>query len=331
VFNPANSNVAYGGGAYFNTDEFEMSVYKTINGWSSWTRSTLRDSGYVQTMALHPLYPETVYAGGYSFDDQLYIHPVLFKSTNGGTHWTDMSGYFESRRMNGQVTTIAIDPTDPNVLYIGGYFDYSYIYKSTDGGSSWADISGSIRNGTTAIAIDPTSTNTLYASTWGGVYESTNGGSSWLVMDEGLAIDDVPIDDITKVAIDPQQTERLYVGTYGGGVFRVPGVAVENQEPSSLIPSVFALAQNYPNPFNPITTIQYSVKGDQSSPYVSLKIFNLLGQQVRTLVDGDRDSGYYSVTWDGRDDRGREVPSGVYFYRLIAGTFSGTKKMVLMK
>ena len=102
-------------------------------------------------------------------------------------------------------------------------------------------------------------------------------------------------------------------------------------KPELKVPAEYSLSQNYPNPFNPTTSIQYSVVSDQSRPHLTLKIFNLLGQEVRTLVDGAKEPGYHTVTWDGRDDSGQEVASGVYFYRLTAGNFADTKRMVLMK
>ena len=91
-------------------------------------------------------------------------------------------------------------------------------------------------------------------------------------------------------------------------------------------PRAHALFGNYPNPFNPATSIRYSVASDESPPHVTLRIFNLLGQEVAMLVDEVQESGYYAVTWDGSD-----MASGVYFYRLTAGEFTDTKRMVLMK
>ncbi|MFQ6093200.1 MAG: FlgD immunoglobulin-like domain containing protein, partial [bacterium] len=74
-----------------------------------------------------------------------------------------------------------------------------------------------------------------------------------------------------------------------------------------------------------------SVISDQSPPHTTLKIYNILGQEVRTLVDELKEPGYYTVTWDGRNERGDPVSSGIYFYRLTAGDYSSTKRMVLLK
>lgn len=94
----------------------------------------------------------------------------------------------------------------------------------------------------------------------------------------------------------------------------------------------FELFQNYPNPFNSSTSIQYSVSSDQSQPIpTTLKIYNILGEEVRTLVDGKKKPKEYKVLWDGKDKKGKEVSSGVYFYKLSSGDFHQTKKLVLIK
>ena len=94
------------------------------------------------------------------------------------------------------------------------------------------------------------------------------------------------------------------------------------------LPAQFGLAQNYPNPFNPETTIEYQLP--QGAP-VQLRVFNILGQQIRTLVDEVRDAGHYRVIWDGKDQSGRPVASGIYFCQLTAGSYHQTRKMTLLK
>lgn len=94
-------------------------------------------------------------------------------------------------------------------------------------------------------------------------------------------------------------------------------------------PQVFALRQNIPNPFNPLTTIRYDVP--RGGAGVSLVIYDLAGRRVRELVHERRAAGAWSVQWNGEDERGTRVASGIYFYRMRAGTFVATRKMVLLK
>lgn len=94
-------------------------------------------------------------------------------------------------------------------------------------------------------------------------------------------------------------------------------------------PTIYALAQNYPNPVSTsATTIKYALKNPGST---SLKIFNLLGEEVKTLVNAKQDANFYSVYWDGKDNSGREVSNGVYFYKLSSGNFTATKKMMVLR
>jgi len=94
------------------------------------------------------------------------------------------------------------------------------------------------------------------------------------------------------------------------------------------IPTRYSLSQNYPNPFNPLTRIEYGLP-EQS--HATIEVFNVLGQRVRTLVSAIQPAGRHRVVWDGKDDQGRDVGSGIYFYRLQAGEFSESKKMVILK
>jgi hypothetical protein len=98
--------------------------------------------------------------------------------------------------------------------------------------------------------------------------------------------------------------------------------------PTVSLPTVYALFQNYPNPFNPETDIQYQIPEDS---WVELIVYNVLGQEICTLVDGHREAGKYTVRWFGTDNAGKALSSGIYFYRLKAGNYTDVRKMVLMK
>jgi hypothetical protein len=113
------------------------------------------------------------------------------------------------------------------------------------------------------------------------------------------------------------------LGTFAVGKFKdVPDiVGVERNEKG--VPTGFSLSQNYPNPFNPTTRIQYSVPSTQ---YISLKVYDVLGRELSTLVSEVKPPGTYTVEWDARG-----LPSGVYFYRMQAGHFTETRKLVLLR
>jgi hypothetical protein len=103
---------------------------------------------------------------------------------------------------------------------------------------------------------------------------------------------------------------------------------VEKFEEATLLPDKYCLHQNYPNPFNPETEISYDLPNDC---WVKLSIYNISGQKVKTLVDGFEAAGHKTVIWDGRNEQDEQVASGVFFYRLEAGEFTATKKMVLLR
>jgi len=94
------------------------------------------------------------------------------------------------------------------------------------------------------------------------------------------------------------------------------------------IPATFVLNQNYPNPFNPTTQIQYGLPRQSN---VKLTVHNVLGQEVARLVEGEQEAGFHEVQWNGRNENGTPVASGVYLYRIQAGEFVRTSKMVFLK
>ncbi|MCI0515194.1 T9SS type A sorting domain-containing protein [candidate division KSB1 bacterium] len=126
-----------------------------------------------------------------------------------------------------------------------------------------------------------------------------------------------------SLAVTPELPVRnltLLIGT--------PDFAEQNRAGISLSPAHFGLEQNYPNPFNPATQITYSLA---QRTHVRLEIYNLLGQKIKTLVTEIQHPGQYTVTWDGFDAFRRFAGSGVYFYRLEAGTFTATRKLILLR
>ena len=107
------------------------------------------------------------------------------------------------------------------------------------------------------------------------------------------------------------------------GYSYVLGVDESNQLPFS-----YALHQNYPNPFNPVTTLRYDLP---ENSLVNIIIYDMLGRQVKTLINQTQDAGYRSIIWDATNDYGKPVSAGMYLYQIHAGEYISTKKMVLLK
>ena len=126
------------------------------------------------------------------------------------------------------------------------------------------------------------------------------------------------------------KTKRPFVG---GDRFSLQtwSTAVEDGARQHRIPGSCCLYPNHPNPFNPSTDIRYQISGCSCPLRTTLKIYNILGQEVRVLVDDVKEPKYYVVTWDGTDRFGNEMASGIYFYRLTAGEFTATRRMLLLK
>ncbi len=105
-------------------------------------------------------------------------------------------------------------------------------------------------------------------------------------------------------------------------------VVVVSSKSKTLLPETFSLSQNYPNPFNPQTVIKYTLPEDC---HVELILYNILGQKVKTLVNEYQSAGYRMIHWNGKDDKGNEIASGVLFYKIKTPKYSETKKMILLR
>jgi len=166
---------------------------------------------------------------------------------------------------------------------------------------------------TAAAVADANSNNfrSLYPDTFVDGYLSRN-----------LFIDNRPVWRIHYSSGGSQQSLEVYIDALSGQ--NITGV----DDGSPTVPGVFELAQNYPNPFNPETVIRYSLA---KTGAVELAVYNLLGQKVRVLVDKMQTVGSHDIKWDGRDDLGNRLASGVYIYRLQTAEFTQTKKMILLQ
>ncbi|MGB7061404.1 MAG: FlgD immunoglobulin-like domain containing protein [Candidatus Zixiibacteriota bacterium] len=156
--------------------------------------------------------------------------------------------------------------------------------------------------------------------------------SFWLYqwLSELGVIKDSAYFDTTEATNEFGDTVGYVLGYDKYELVRAGQTGVEDESSENVRPLAFSLSQNHSNPFNPSTVIPFSLSVVRPT-YTTLRIYNILGEEVRTLLDEQRGAGNYQVVWDGKDDRGKEVASGIYLYRLSVGEFTGCKKMLLMK
>ncbi|MBI5266908.1 MAG: T9SS type A sorting domain-containing protein [candidate division Zixibacteria bacterium] len=154
-----------------------------------------------------------------------------------------------------------------------------------------------------------------------------------------FAVDNPSVTSITLEAITTKSPDHSLTFVYRESANGVTTFRKEQPEfgqvslalgagSGSSLPKEYALEQNYPNPFNPTTNIAFALP---TAGRVEVAVFNVLGQQVNSLVSEDLPAGNHTIVWDGRNSQGESVASGIYFYRIVAGDFSQTKKMMMLK
>jgi FlgD Ig-like domain len=160
----------------------------------------------------------------------------------------------------------------------------------------------------------------IWAGSCGGTMLAGVGGVELIHTQVELTADQIQYIEsvMEQLELTSEQAAAFQVALFGDG------------SGMSSLPKAFSLAQNSPNPFNPSTTIKFAV-AEGKAGLVTLKLYDVRGRLVRSLVDGTKESGDYTVFWDGTNENGQKVSSGVYFYRMVTGDFMQTRKMVMLK
>jgi len=174
------------------------------------------------------------------------------------------------------------------------------------------------RSGTADIRLS------LFANPGNGTYWSGRSGRIWEMIESGNHTFTAPASDWYGLVVFPDSKEG-----WGNYTIRITPEGVTAAGTVPVKPERFALYQNAPNPFNPSTLIRYDVPSDGAR--VILRVYDVQGRPVHTLFDGMQSAGEKTLAWDGRDDNGILVPSGVYFYRMETDGFSETRKMLLIR
>jgi hypothetical protein len=251
----------------------------------------------------------------------------LWRSPDGGQHW-EYAGRLALDEGE-HIVRLAINPLAADNLY--ALTDHGGVYVSADQGQGWTRLLPGEGEWATYwsfdrvhLRFDPVDPERFYVVTGPQLLETRDGGQHWRSLGEDLA--SVPW--FNDVAVDPLAPHLLYAATPWGLYRLETSREITAVEETGAVPQRFALYPNYPNPFNPSTTIRFSLA---QAGEAELSIYDLLGQQVATLVRGPQEAGIHTLQWDGRDDRGRELASGVYLCRLRAGAQVETHRLLLLR
>jgi len=286
---------------YKNTQQY----YKTTNGGSSWIPHFF-SPGYLGN--IYFLNNLTGYLASLLIPDSTY---GLFKSTDLGENWNYINNIDVG---SGNALFYTMNYVNENLIFIFSKTPSNkyILHKTTDGGNNWIQTGEfsnykiiKFKNPNTGYLIDYTNY----------IWKTTNQGKVW---------DSTKLSDGNIFDIEFTNDNTGYLTGSGGMIKKTTnGGVVAVQNISTSIPDEFILEQNYPNPFNPVTHLEFGIS---NWGFVTLKIYNILGKEIVTLINENKSAGTYSVEWNAAD-----FPSGIYFYELKVNKFSQTRKMILLK
>ena len=275
-------------------------IFITSNNGVNWIQSQLNHTTYCFASNNNDIYAGTYYISG------------VYMSTNNGINWI--------QRGLDTLSVLSLTINGDNIFAgtQSGFYAGEGIYLSTNNGLNWVKTSFNNQHVRALISYN----NIIFAGADSGVYLTTNNGINWLQKNLGFNY-------LYRIKSLWVANNFLFAGTLDNSIWRrslTEIIGIHNI--SSEIPVNFSLSQNYPNPFNPKTKIKFDLmeEGRFKTQEVKLVIYDITGKEIQTLVNETMKPGSYEVTFDGSN-----LPSGVYFYKLTAGNYIESKKMILIK
>jgi len=266
----------------------EGGLFRSSNDGMNWHYINI-SNGKISALAVNDTF---VYAG---------TSNGLFISSDGGNSWTPS-------QLNKSITTLAVNNSQ---IYAGTR--YYGVFHSTNNGTSWIQTSLNNLDIYSLYVVG----NYIFAGVYDGIYLSTNNCQTWISNNQGFYFNSTIFSFGTN-------NNYLFAGVGGRGIWRRPISEIMKYINTNAVSFYgYSLEQNYPNPFNPMTAIRFQVIGYSD---VSIKVYDVQGREVKTLVNETLQAGSYQTDWDAS-----AYPSGVYFYRMVTNDFSETKRMMLIK
>lgn len=336
---PTDPNVAYI--AVFNAVANSTDgLYKTTNGGVNWTPSTtgMGTNKNILCVLVNPLNANVIYAGtSLDVGPPQAGPPHIYKTVNAGALWTEISNGLPTGTAElNPVRAMDICKSDTAILLACMFNNTTNggAYITTNGGALWVrKVTGLI----TAVGNLPRgcyirTSQEMYIgidnATTGGVFKTTNQGDAWTNFNGGAVLSSYATRTFA-IRTTPDSTLFTGVGSTtvvsppGKGIYEYTFIPVGIHPPGSNIPTDFALRQNYPNPFNPATNVVYDIP---KASFVNITVFDVSGRVVKTLVNEQKTEGTYNIIFNASS-----LSSGIYFYKITAGSFTATKKMILVK
>jgi photosystem II stability/assembly factor-like uncharacterized protein len=285
----------------------------TTNGGLNWFEG--QPTGYLVTFyTAFMLNASTGYCAGVN----TIFSPLWAKTTNGGASWVYAS--FMLNNNEGTLRDLQFFDEQTGISVSNLWNNQGAVSKTTNGGVNW--VTQIFPYGLYGLDF-PASAIGYVAGLNGNIYKSTNSGLNWELQISNTSV--------FLKSVDFTDSINGYISGDGGVILKTTnGGITALTKNESQVPAVYKLYQNYPNPFNPVTKIKFDTP-PQPSPkgreqWVKLVIFDVLGREITYLVNQQLNPGTYEVEWDGSN-----YPGGVYFYRLKAGDFTETRKMIMVK
>lgn len=285
------------GDIFAGTDNY--GVYRTTDNGENWVQILHEsNSRHITSLVINSnqdIFIGTIFGG-------------VYRSTDNGENWVQVNQGLTTN----YITSFAINSHGDIFAGTSG----QGVFRSVNNGGNWVEINQGLGGESYWVrSIEINSLGDIFAGTADGVFRSSDNGENWIAINEGL----INL-NIRSLGINSENTN--FAGT-SGGIFRRENeiTAVGTADLNNI--SSFNLFQNYPNPFNPATKIRWQSPVNSRQ---TLKIFDVLGNEVVTLVDEYKEAGRYEINFDAS-----MLSSGIYFYQLNTGDFISMKKMILLK